>query len=150
MSRDMSRDPSIRDLTAQQKAVLAVVVAALCGALLVVGFVLREHAPGHLGDGFLVGAALALVGAAVAFGRVVLAPERASTFERAWTQRGDERDDAVLTRGLAVLGLCSLPLTGLAAVSVALGVAPAVAFALLMAALVGVLGVSFAVVERRS
>lgn len=146
MSRDMSRDPSIRDLTAQQKAVLAVVVAAL----LVVGFVLREHAPGHLGDGFLVGAALALVGAAVAFGRVVLAPERASTFERAWTQRGDERDDAVLTRGLAVLGLCSLPLTGLAAVSVALGVAPAVAFALLMAALVGVLGVSFAVVERRS
>ena len=62
--------------------------------------------------GFLQGVAGGLIGAVVVTcvvaWRVSKCPGRATTFERAWTQTGDERDDAVLTRSLAVLGLLAL------------------------------------------
>ena len=61
----------------------------------------------------------------------------------------DERDDAVLTRALAVLGLLSLPLTGAAGVALGLGADVAMIIFLLMAAelLTGV--IAFAVIARR-
>lgn len=142
----MSRDA----VTPTQKAAVAGVVVGVCGALLALGLVLREHGPGDMGNGFLVGAGIALLGAAVAFARVLWRPAGTTSFERAWTQTGDERDDAVLTRSLAVLGLAALPLTGGAAIGVALGLDPAMVFALLLFAQVGLFGATFALVQRRS
>jgi hypothetical protein len=122
-------------------AALALVVAA--------GLLLREHGPGDMGLGLLQGAAAGLVGAAVVTWRVRRRPARATTFERAWTQTGDERDDAVLTRALAVLGLLALPLTGVAAVAIGLGAAVEVVLALLLVTEVAVGAVAFAAVSRR-
>lgn len=78
---------------------------ALLAVVVTTGLLLRERGPGNMGDGLLTGAAVGLLAAAVGLWRVARRPERATTFERAWTQTGDERDDAVLTRSLAVLGL---------------------------------------------
>ena len=100
--------------------------------MIATGLLLREHGPGDMGTGFLVGAAVALVGGAVMWWRATRSPARASTFERAWTQTGDERDDAVLTRALAVLGLVALPLTGVAAIAVGLGAAVEMVLTLLL------------------
>lgn len=136
--------------TGTQKAVAGVGFAAVVGALLAVGLVLREHGPGNMGNGMLVGAGIGLVGVVVVLARLVLRPDRTTTFERAWTQTGDERDDAVLTRALAVLGLLSLPLTGATAVAVALGVEPEMALALLLFSLIGILAAAFTLIHRRS
>ena len=64
----------------------AVLAARVVIAFAVVGLLLREHAPGNMGLGFLAGAAGGLVGAAVLAWRVLERPGRATTFERAWTQ----------------------------------------------------------------
>lgn len=136
--------------TGRRKAVAIGGFVAVLGVILAVALILREHGPGNMGNGMLVGAGLALAAAAVVFARIQLGPEQATTFERAWTQTGDERDDAVLTRSLAVVGLLSLPLTGLAAVVVALGVDPEMALALLLFGLIGILAVAFTVIHRRS
>lgn len=129
---------------------VVVLVALLLGALLATGFLLREYAPGGMGNGFLQGAAVALVAAGVMWWRVSRRPERASTFERAWTQTGDERDDLVLTRALAVLGLLALPLTAVATVVIALGTPVAATLAVLLVAQPVVLAVSFVTIDRRS
>jgi hypothetical protein len=123
-------------------AVLALVVA--------VGLLLREHGPGNMGNGFLQGGAVGLVGVAVLLWRVTKRPERTTTFERAWTQTGDERDDAVLTRSLAVLGLAAFPLTGTAGVAIALGADVEMVLALLLFAEVAVGVIAFALISRRS
>lgn len=125
-------------------------VALLLGALLATGFLLRENAPGNMGNGFLQGAAVALVAAGVMWWRVSRRPARTSTFERAWTQTGDERDDLVLTRALAVVGLLAFPLTAVAAIVMALGVTVAATMTALLVAQPVVLGVSFATIHRRS
>lgn len=127
-----------------------VLVALLLGGLLATGFLLREHAPGDMGTGFLQGAAVALVAAGVMWWRVSRRPARTSTFERAWTQTGDERDDLVLTRALAVLGLLAFPLTAVAAIVIALGASVAATMAVLLVAQPVVLGVSFVIIDRRS
>jgi hypothetical protein len=127
-----------------------VLVALLLGALLATGLLLREYAPGNMGNGFLQGAAVALVAAGVRWWRVSRRPARASTFERAWTQTGDERDDLVLTRALAVLGLLAFPLTAVAAIVIAFGATVAATMAVLLVAQPVVLGVSFATINRRS
>ena len=82
--------------------------------------------------------------------RVSRRPGHATTFERAWTQTGDERDDAVPTRALAVLGLLALPLTAVAAIAIGLGAAVEMVIALLLFAELGVGAVTFAVINRRS
>jgi DNA-binding XRE family transcriptional regulator len=115
---------------------------------IVVGLLLRAHAPGGMGNGFLQGAAISLVAAAVMAWRV--SRRRGTTFERAWTRTGDERDDAVLTRSLAVLGLLTLPATGIATVAIALGAGTAMVLALLLGSQVAILGVAFAAISRRS
>lgn len=141
---------STNELTLKQKA-LAVGLCLLVIALLVtVGLLLREHAPGNMGNGFLGGAGIALAGFAVVAWRAARRPERATTFERGWTQQGDERDDVVLTRSLAVLGLLAVPTTGVAAVLIGLGVTPIATVAVLLFVQIGVLAVAFAVINRRS
>ncbi|MGB7983198.1 MAG: hypothetical protein WCF36_20640 [Candidatus Nanopelagicales bacterium] len=82
--------------------------------------------------------------------RVARDPDRASTFERAFSQQGDERDDAVLTQALAVLGLLALPLTGAAAIAIGLGTDVAMTLALLLVAQVLVGGLAFVRIIRRS
>ncbi|MGY1707745.1 hypothetical protein ACI79C_24550 [Geodermatophilus sp. SYSU D00697] len=134
--------------TGKQTALVLGVGLTVLALVTATGLLLREHGPGNMGEGFLSGAAVALVGVAVMAWRV--SRRRATTLERAWTRTGDERDDAVLTRALAVLGLLALPLTGAAAIAIGFGAAVEVVLALLLAAQVGVGAASFVVVNRRS
>lgn len=131
----------------------ALALGAGLGALalaVVIGLLLREYGPGNMGNGFLWGAGLGALGAALMLWRAARRPDRASTFERAWTQTGDERDDAVLTRALAVLGLLAVPLTAVATVAVGLGAAVEMTLALLLFAQIGAGAVAFAVINRSS
>ena len=136
--------------SAKQVATFLLFFGATLAIVLTVGLLLREHGPGNMGDGLLQGAAFGLVVAAVMSWRVLRRPERATTFERAWTQTGDERDDAVLTRALAVLGLAAFPLTATAAIAIAFGASVEMCLALLLFAQLGVGAVSFGIIARRS
>lgn len=127
-----------------------VVRLVLAVPLVVVGLVLQDRAPGNMGNGFLTGGLVALVGFGLATWRSSRDPESATTFERAFTQLGDERDDAVLTRALAVLGITAVPLTGVAAIALALGADTPMVMALLLAAQLGVGAVAFLRVNRTS
>ncbi|MCK0111874.1 hypothetical protein MWU75_06950 [Ornithinimicrobium sp. F0845] len=140
---------STTEMTGRQKAAVLLLMMVVLGGVILLGLVLREHGPGNMGTGFLQGAAVGVVGVAVMAWRVTRHPDRATTFERAFTQQGDERDDAVLTRALAVLGLAAFPLTGAAAIAIALGLDVAMVLALLLIAelLVGV--IAYAVQSRR-
>src|SRR5699024_4607649 len=104
----------------------------------------------NLGNGFLTGAGVAIVAVAVAWWRATRRPGSATTFERAWTQSGDERDDAVLTRSLAVLGLAAIPLTAIATILLAAGIPMAPVLAILNFTFLGILFAAFAVINRRS
>ena len=136
--------------SAKQIATFLLVFGGTLAVVLTVGLLLREHGPGNMGNGLLLGATLGLVIAAVMGRRLVRRPERVTTFERAWSQTGDERDDAVLTRALAVLGLASFPLTAAAAIAVAFGASVEMCLALLLFAEVGVGAAAFVVIDRRS
>lgn len=131
---------------------IAVVIAILVVAIALVagGLLLHEYGPGNMGIGFLQGGLVGLAAFAVVLWRVSRRPGKATMFERAFTQTGDEREDAVLTRAFGVLGACALPLTGVAAVAIALGALTEMVLALLMIAqaLVGV--IAFVVISRRS
>lgn len=140
---------STRELTLRHKALVGLLVMVLLVFVIGVGLLLQEHGPGNMGTGFLQGAGLALVACAVMLVRVVRAPQRATTFERAFTQRGDERDDALLTQALAVLGLAALPLTGVAAIAVGLGAEVSMTIFLLLLAQLAVGAVAYAVLARR-
>ncbi|WP_431728822.1 hypothetical protein [Verrucosispora sp. TAA-831] len=133
-----------------RKLSVAAILTAVAALIVAVGLLLREHGPGNMGVGFLQGAAVGLLAFLLMVWRLSKRPDRVTTFERAWSQTGDERDDAVLTRALAVLGLAAFPLTSVAAVAVALGAEPSMVFALLLFAEIVVGGVAFAVINRRS
>lgn len=136
--------------TPMRKAVVVGVFLAILPLLVAVGLLLREHAPGNMGVGFLQGAAVGLLAVLLMAWRLSRRPERATVFERAWSQTGDERDDAILTRALAVLGLAAFPLTGAAAVAIGLGAAAQMAIGLLLLAEILVGATAFAVINRRS
>lgn len=119
-------------------------VIVVIGALL-----LREHGPGNMGNAFGISGLLSVAVFAVIGRRAVTRPGSATTFERAWTQTGDERDDAVLTWALSMLGICAIPLTGAAAIAIALGAGEAMCMALLLFAQLGVGTVAFVVATRR-
>ena len=133
-----------------RKAGTAVAIVAALAAVIVTGLLLQEHGPGNMGTGMLAGAAVGLVAAGVGIWRVSRRPDSTTTFERAWMRTGDERDDAVLTRALAVLGLASFPLTAVAAIAVGFGAPVEMAIALLLFAEIGVGAGAFAVVNRRN
>ncbi|HLS44651.1 MAG TPA: hypothetical protein VK045_04390 [Ornithinicoccus sp.] len=141
---------STTEMTGRQKAVVLLVMMVALGGVIVIGLVLREHGPGNMGTGFLQGAAVGVLGVTVMAWRVTRAPDRATVFERAFTQQGDERDDAVLTRSLAVLGLAAFPLTGAATIAIGLGLDVAMVLALLLMAQLVVGVVAFTIVGRRS
>ena len=127
-------------------------LAGLAGGLVVVvagGILLREHGPGSMGNGFLAGGLLAVAGADLAAWRAATRPASASTFERSFTQSGDERDDLVLTHALATLGICSLPSTGLAAVAISLGAGASMVMAVLLFAQLGIGAAAFAFANHR-
>lgn len=136
--------------TIMRKALVAGVLLAFVALVVAVGLLLRERAPGNMGVGFLQGAAVGLLAVLLMVWRLSRRPERATTFERAWSQTGDERDDAVLTRALAVLGLLAFPLTAVAAIAIALGAQTSMVLALLLFAEIIVGALAFAVVNRRS
>lgn len=141
---------STNDLTAKQRVLIIALAFVFIAAVVSAGLYLRKHAPGNLGNGFLTGAGIAILGVALAWWRAIRRPQSASTFERAWTQSGDERDDAVLTRALAVVGLTAIPLTGVATIVLAVGGPMLPVLAILNFALIGVLIIAFALINRRS
>jgi hypothetical protein len=141
---------STDQLTGKRKALVVGVALTLLAAVIITGLVLREYGPGNMWAGFLVGAGVAILAAGVAAWRVARRPGRATTFERAWTQTGDERDDTVLTKALAVLGLLVVPLTGIASIAIALGGAAEVVLTVLLVVEVLVGAAAFAVVNRRN
>lgn len=138
------------DLTLKQQAIAVGLFLVAIAVLVTAGLLLREYAPGNMGNGFLGGAALAVVASAVALWRVMRRPERSTTFERGWTQAGDERDDAVLTRSLAVLGLLAVPTTGIAAIIIALGVQAVATLGVLLFVQIAVFAAAFTMINRRS
>jgi hypothetical protein len=136
--------------TATPKALIVGVVLVVLALVVVIGLLLIEHGPGNMGVGFLQGAGIGILGGIVLLWRVTRRPEKTTTFERAWTQSGDERDDAVLTRALAVLGLSAVPLSGAAAVAIGLGALVEMVLTLLLVAEILVGAIAFAVINRRS
>lgn len=137
-------------ITGKQKALGMGAFLVLLAVVVSTGLMLREYGPGNMGNGLLTGAAVGLAAAGVGLWRITRRPDQATTFERAWTQTGDERDDDVLTRSLAVLGLAAPPLTGATAIAVALGAEVQMMIALLLFAQVGVGAMAFAAIYRRS
>lgn len=141
---------STSEMTGRHKAIALLAMMVALGGVIVVGLLLREHGPGNMGTGFLQGAAVGLVVFGVVLWRVSRAPEKASSFERAFTSAGDERDDMLLTRALAVLGLLAFPLTGAAAVLIGLGLDTMMILFFLLVAQVLVATISYVVISRRS
>lgn len=136
-------------LSRGRKALVVGLVLAVVTLVIVTGLLLRAYGPGNMGLGFLQGAAIGLLAAGLAIWRALRRPESATTFERAWTQTGDERDDVVLTQALAVVGLLALPLTGVAAIAIGLGAPVEMMLALLLLTELLVGAVAFAVINRR-
>lgn len=133
----------------QKTTALGAVVIGLT-ILIATGLLLQEYGPGNMGLGLLAGGALGSLAALIGLWRITRTPECATTFERAWTQTGDERDDAVLTRSLAVVGLLAFPLTGSAAIVVGFGAAVEMVLALLLLTEVLVGAIAFTVINRRN
>lgn len=130
----------------------AVVLGLAAGAAVIVplGLLVRDIGPGNMGNGMLVGGALALLGFALAAWRVWFRPDSASSLDRAMVGGGDERDEVVLASALAVSGVTALPLSGLAAVAIALNLRADVVMAVLVFAQAAVLVVAFLVQLRRA
>ncbi|KNH17768.1 hypothetical protein ACU18_09370 [Arthrobacter sp. ZBG10] len=118
--------------------------------VVVVGLLLREYGPGNMGNGFLVGGALGLAAAGIGVWRAMRRPQSVTTFERAFAQTGDERDNAVFTRALAVMGPFSVLLTCAAVVAIGLGAPVEVALAVLLFTELLTGAVAFQVINRRS
>lgn len=141
---------STTETTTRRKGLVLLLIAIGLTAVVGIGMLLQEYGPGNMGTGFLSGAGVGIIAVLIMAWRVAHAPLKATTFERAWTSHGDERDDVVLTKALAVLGLLSLPLTGAAGIALGLGADVALVLFLLMTAelLTGV--IAFTVTARRN
>jgi drug/metabolite transporter (DMT)-like permease len=123
------------DKRVRRNVVALGILGVILGLVTITVVLLREHAPGNMIPGFLVGLGVGIAAALVMGWRVLRRPERATTFERAWTQTGDEREDTLLTRALAVVGLVSLPLIGIATLAIGFGAEPPMVMTLLMGTL---------------
>lgn len=137
------------ELTARQKSIGLLAFMTLLVVIVCVGLLLQEYGPGNMGYGLLSGAAFGLVVAAVGLWRASRHSDRATTFERAFTQTGDERDDALLTQALAVLGICAVPLTGVATIAIGFGADVEMVLFFLLVSQVAVGTVAFAIQARR-
>lgn len=140
----MNKRPSTKRIVA-----LISFFAVLFAAVIIAGLQLQQHAPGNMGKGFIAGGLGALSAFLVMLWRSQARPHRATTFERGFTQTGDERDDAILTRAFAVLGLCALPLTGGATIALALGADVAMVMACLLFGQIAIGAGAFVVISKR-
>jgi len=141
---------STNNLSAKQVATIVTTVLLVIAGIVSVGMFLREYGPGNMGNGFLTGAGIAIAGLAVAWWRAVRHPGSATSLERAWTMTGDERDDAVLTRALAVVGICAVPMVAAATIILSVGGPLEPVLAITNFALIAVFVIAFAVINRRS
>ncbi|MBB2921172.1 hypothetical protein [Cellulomonas cellasea] len=112
--------------------------------------VLAARAPGDTAAGALTGGLTVLLLACVARWRTVRRGRTASTATRIGGGALDERDDHVLTRTLAVVGYVAILASGLASAAVMVGADAATVVRALPFALLGTLGITFVVVDRRS
>jgi drug/metabolite transporter (DMT)-like permease len=138
------------DKRAQRNVMALGILGVILGLVTVTVVLVREHAPGNMIPGFLVGLGVGIAAALVMAWRVLRRPERATILERAWTQTGDEREDTLLTRALAVVGLVSLPLIGIATLAIGFGAEPPMVMTLLMGTLFVTGAGSFTVISHRS
>lgn len=141
---------STTEKTTRHKSLVLLLMAIGLTLVVGTGLLLQEHGPGNMGLGFLSGAGVAVVAVLIMTWRVTKTPSISTTFERAWTTQGDERDDVVLTKALSVLGLLSLPLTSVAGIAIGLGADVAMVVLLLITAelLTGI--IAFTVTARRN
>jgi hypothetical protein len=129
---------------------LALGMAAGLVIVVTLGLVLRRWGTGNMGDGVLQGGLVTLALFALAAWRTARRPDRTLTAERALTGTGDERDDAVMTRSAALVGVVAMPLTAIAAVALALGAPTDMVIALLLWTQLAIAVTSFAVISRRT
>lgn len=126
-------------------------VGLLAGLVAVIaGYALLEpRAPGNVATGFLGGGLAALALIALQRWRVM---RRASGGAAARWAAGepDERDDAILTRALAVVGFAGILGGSAAVVAMFAGVDAAVLLGALPAVLIAVLVIAFAAYSRRA
>jgi len=126
-------------------------IGLLAGLVAVVGgyALLEPRAPGNVAAGFLGGGLSAL--ALIALQRWRVLRRSASGAAARWAAgEPDERDDAILTRALAVVGFAGIFGGSAAVVAMFAGVDAAVLLGALPAVLIAVLVVAFAVYSRRS
>lgn len=141
---------STNNLSAKHVAAIVTMAFLAIAAIASLGMFLREHGPGNMGNGFLIGAGVAIAGLAVAWWRAARRPDSATSLERAWTMTGDERDDAVLTRALAVLGISAVPVVATATIVLSVGGPLEPVLAITNLALIAVFVIAFAAINRRS
>ncbi len=141
---------STNNLSAKHVAVIVTAALLTIAGIVTLGMFLREHGPGNMGNGFFAGAGLGIAALAIAWWRAVRHPSSATTLERGWTMTGDERDDAVLTRALAVVGICAVPMVAAATIILSVGGPLEPVLAMTNFALIAVFAVAFAVINRRN
>lgn len=141
---------STNELHPKQLAGIIAALLLVVAALVTVGMFLLEYGPGNMGRGFFGGAGVATLGILIAWWRVQRRPGSTTTLERAWTLTGDERDDAVLTRALAVVGLSAPLIVAAATILLAVEVPMLPVLAILNFVLIGIFVIAFAVINRRS
>ncbi|NKX92946.1 hypothetical protein HF995_06590 [Sanguibacter hominis ATCC BAA-789] len=137
--------------TDQRKLVLKASVGLLAATAVLVPLVLilNRYGPGDMGRGAAVGGSAVLVGFALAAWRAMRRPESTSTLDRVFTRTGDERDDAVATAALAIVGVVSLPASAIATAAVAVGAPALPTLTILLYALLAVAIVAYVVQGRR-
>lgn len=150
MPNDPANDAT-KDTPSARASVMGGAIGLAIGLVVLVtgALLLREHGPGNMWAGYIAGASVALVAAAFAFWRTWRKPAAATTAERAFTPAADERDKAVLTSAGATLGFVGLPLTGVAAVLIAVGIEPAPVLGILLWTQLAVFVVAFVRANRR-
>jgi hypothetical protein len=115
------------------------------------GIILRAHGPGRMWLGFITVGIVSLLAFGIAAWRVSRRPGAGTTAERAFAAGGgDERDRTVLQAALAITGLVSLPLTGIATFAIAIGADDAATLAILLWLQLAVLIAAFTACNRRT
>lgn len=135
------------DTSTRLRTITAATVAL--AVLVSLGVLLHQYGPGRMWLGYATGVALAGAGFVVAGWRVSRRPDRATPVERALVHAGDERDDDVLTRALAVVGLLSMPMAAIASIVIAVGAPGLATTGALVWSLLVLLVLAYVVVNRR-
>lgn len=141
---------STKNDTPISKPLALAILLSLLALIITTGLLLQEYGPGNMGLGLLVGGGVTILALGIALWRLTYRPASTTTLERAWTQHGDERDDAVLTRALAVVGLSAPLLTAAATIVIALDGPLLPTLAILNFAFIAVFAITFAWVNKRS